>query len=67
MFITTSKWPEVSEFEKDSAAESIISIVQGTVGALRNFKQTLNLPLKMEFNLTLKVFVLIMLWLLYYH
>ena len=55
MFITTSKWPEVSEFEKDSAAESIISIVQGAVGALRNFKQTLNLPLKMEFNLTLKV------------
>ena len=55
MFITTSKWPEVSEFEKDSAAESIISIVQGAVGALRNFKQTLNLPLKMESNLTLKV------------
>ena len=55
MFITTSKWPEVSELEKDSAAESIISIVQGAVGALRNFKQTLNLPLKMEFNLTLKV------------
>ena len=54
-FIATSKWPEVSEFESDQEATSIITIVQGAVGALRNFKQTLNLPLKLELNLSLKV------------
>ncbi|MGI6681482.1 MAG: valine--tRNA ligase [Bdellovibrionota bacterium] len=54
-FLATASWPKADALEDDKEALDIINIIKGTTTSLKNFKQTLNLPLNLELNIALKI------------